>query len=595
MTDLTHLDAQGNAHMVDVGAKPVTVRRAVARGHLRVSPATILALREGRTPKGDVLAAARIAGIMAAKRTPELLPLCHPILLNHVSVTVEIDDDGSRLDVTAEARTAGPTGVEMEALTAVSVAALTLYDMLKGIDRSLLIGGIELVEKMGGTRHNDGTLRPVKVVPKSPPPPAFAPNTSRGPRALGVELEGLMDPEPSPLDALPIDTDDSFVGLSGLALSGPGRKQGDAHRRGAGHHGAGHHGAPGGEGFGGHHETPSGNAIHVVRAHPLGAEGLPAQSEAVALHPHGLHEVAPSMPPVPPELRLAAEPPRILTASRGPQPVVSVPPTPSPSAMARTDRAVRLAPDDPRLPRFLGRDRIDSAYMLGDLDQPYAEHCVWYGAVDEGALTAVVLLYSGLSVPTLLTAGDPIDVEAVLAAYRDQLPRRMHGHIRNAHRHGVEAWYDLGSVRDMVRMGLSKAQYVPIGTGEGAEMLGHRDTGHLMALYQHYPDNFFDPAQLDSGLYYGVRDGGELLSVAGVHVVSDRHDVAAIGNIVTHADHRGRGLASHCVRTILDRLFSRVGHVALNVQGDNPSALALYRKFGFTERFGFLEATLTLR
>jgi predicted GNAT family acetyltransferase len=206
-----------------------------------------------------------------------------------------------------------------------------------------------------------------------------------------------------------------------------------------------------------------------------------------------------------------------------------------------------------------------------------------------------VLLYSGLSVPTMLTAGDPIDVEAVLAAFRDQLPRRMHGHIRNAHRNGVEAWYDLQGVREMVRMGLSRPQYTTAGSASGAEMLGHRDTGNLMALYQHYPDNFFDPAQLDSGLYYGVRDGGDLVSVAGVHVVSERHDVAAIGNIVTHADHRGRGLASRCVRTILDQLFERVGHVALNVQGDNPSALALYRKFGFTERFGFLESTLTLR
>jgi cyclic pyranopterin monophosphate synthase len=146
--DLTHLDHEGRAHMFDVGAKPVTDRRAVARAVVRMAPETARAVRHGDAPKGDVLGTARIAGIMAAKRTHELVPLCHPLALSYVGVEAEVAEAEVRL--TAEARTSAATGVEMEALTAATVAALTVYDMVKGLERGVEIVSVALLEKTGG-------------------------------------------------------------------------------------------------------------------------------------------------------------------------------------------------------------------------------------------------------------------------------------------------------------------------------------------------------------------------------------------------------------------------------------------------------------
>lgn len=150
MPNLTHLDAQGHATMVDVSEKSATTRTAVARGEVQMLPATLAAIRDGAVPKGDVLAAARIAGILAAKRTPELIPLCHTLLLTKVSVDFGIDEAQSRVVITATVRCQGQTGVEMEALTAVSVAALTIYDMAKAFEKTMVIGAICLLEKHGG-------------------------------------------------------------------------------------------------------------------------------------------------------------------------------------------------------------------------------------------------------------------------------------------------------------------------------------------------------------------------------------------------------------------------------------------------------------
>ncbi|MBJ96088.1 MAG: cyclic pyranopterin monophosphate synthase MoaC [Rickettsiales bacterium] len=150
MTDeLTHLDQDGAARMVDVGGKQVTSRRALARGRVAMSEKALQAAVRG-SRKGDVLQVARIAGIMAAKKTAELIPLCHPLLLNSVAVTLEVDEAGSCVTIEASVSIAGRTGVEMEALTAVSVAALTVYDMLKSVDQAMVIEGISLVEKEGG-------------------------------------------------------------------------------------------------------------------------------------------------------------------------------------------------------------------------------------------------------------------------------------------------------------------------------------------------------------------------------------------------------------------------------------------------------------
>ncbi|HYF21256.1 MAG TPA: cyclic pyranopterin monophosphate synthase MoaC [Ramlibacter sp.] len=150
MSGLTHFDAQGQAHMVDVGAKAASHRVAVASGRIQMEPATLDLVRQGTAKKGDVLGVARIAGIQASKRTSELIPLCHPIPLTRVAVEFEVDDAGSAVVCTATAETVGPTGVEMEALTAVQVALLTVYDMCKAVDRGMTITEVRLLEKRGG-------------------------------------------------------------------------------------------------------------------------------------------------------------------------------------------------------------------------------------------------------------------------------------------------------------------------------------------------------------------------------------------------------------------------------------------------------------
>ena len=150
MSKLTHLDAAGNAHMVDVSEKDVTSRLAVATGRVSMLPETLNLIQQGMAKKGDVIATARIAAIMAAKRTHELIPLCHPLMISKVTVDFEIDEPASAIDVTAMVKVEGKTGVEMEALTAVSVACLTVYDMVKAVDRGITISGIRLVEKAGG-------------------------------------------------------------------------------------------------------------------------------------------------------------------------------------------------------------------------------------------------------------------------------------------------------------------------------------------------------------------------------------------------------------------------------------------------------------
>lgn len=148
MADLTHLDAQGKARMVDVGGKAVTRRIAVASGRIRMNAAALAAIREGAVPKGDVLAAARIAGIMAAKKTADLIPLCHPLALD--TVTIDCTVEGDAVAVTASATLDGKTGVEMEAMTAACVALLTIYDMAKALDKGMVIEAVRLIEKRGG-------------------------------------------------------------------------------------------------------------------------------------------------------------------------------------------------------------------------------------------------------------------------------------------------------------------------------------------------------------------------------------------------------------------------------------------------------------
>lgn len=159
---LTHIDASGAANMVDVSEKDVTHRMAVARGSITMRPETLDLIKSGNAKKGDVIATARIAGIMASKKTHELIPLCHPLMLSKVTIDIEPDDSLPGLIVTATTKVSGQTGVEMEALTACSLACLTVYDMAKAVDRGMVIGDIRLVEKAGGksghwTLEKDGS------------------------------------------------------------------------------------------------------------------------------------------------------------------------------------------------------------------------------------------------------------------------------------------------------------------------------------------------------------------------------------------------------------------------------------------------------
>jgi cyclic pyranopterin phosphate synthase len=150
MKKLTHLDKSGHAIMVDVSAKATTAREAVARGSVSMKPATVRLLLDGAAPKGDVLGVARIAGIMAAKKTPDLIPLCHPLAITSVAVDLSIDEKAHAVRIEARVKNVGQTGVEMEALTAVTAAALTVYDMCKAVDRDMVICDIMLTEKRGG-------------------------------------------------------------------------------------------------------------------------------------------------------------------------------------------------------------------------------------------------------------------------------------------------------------------------------------------------------------------------------------------------------------------------------------------------------------
>jgi cyclic pyranopterin phosphate synthase len=161
---LTHLDAEGAAAMVDVSDKDVTERTASAAGSVVMQPTTIALIRDGLVKKGDVLSVARLAGIMGAKRTAELIPLCHPLNVDSIKVDLSLPEDRNAVDITATVRVSGRTGVEMEALTAVTIAALTVYDMVKAVDRSVVIGEIRLLYKAGGKsgewRAGTGTDRP---------------------------------------------------------------------------------------------------------------------------------------------------------------------------------------------------------------------------------------------------------------------------------------------------------------------------------------------------------------------------------------------------------------------------------------------------
>lgn len=256
--------------------------------------------------------------------------------------------------------------------------------------------------------------------------------------------------------------------------------------------------------------------------------------------------------------------------------------------------AVQPVTDRDELRDFLVQDRYANAYLLGNLDPAYFQFCSWYGARDSsGRLSNLLLLYKGLSLPVVFMVGASGNLEMFLTECRHLLPHRFHFHVVEGCMDIVHKALEPREYKRMFRMGLERSHYRRSSRdlgGVSVTRLGHRDTAAIMALYNHYPDNFFEPYQLETGYYFGVRDNGlGLVSIAGVHVVSEEHDVAVIGNFVTHPAARGRGLATACTGTLLDELFDHVSFVALNVQEDNAPAIRMYRNFGFESNNVFYE------
>ncbi len=248
--------------------------------------------------------------------------------------------------------------------------------------------------------------------------------------------------------------------------------------------------------------------------------------------------------------------------------------------------------------RFLERADVENAYQLGYLDDNYRDYCSWFGAEDP-TLQTVVLIYSGLTRPGIFTAGNPAGVKPLFKHFADRMPSIVTGHIARHHLEHTTSVFDSGEMRLMARMGLNRSQVRPDALDSEdihVELLQHRDTAAIMKLYSHWRDNFFEPFQLESGLYFGVRDQtGDLACIGGVHNVSTEFDIAAIGNLVTHPDHRGKGLARAVTSRLLNEVFARVGKVTLDVESGNTPAMRLYQHFGFTPAAEFWEGDLILK
>lgn len=246
--------------------------------------------------------------------------------------------------------------------------------------------------------------------------------------------------------------------------------------------------------------------------------------------------------------------------------------------------------DRDELRDFLIQDRLANAYLLGNLDPSYFQFCKWYGSRnDDGQLRNLMLVYRGLSLPVVFMSGNGEGLEQFLREARGVVPSRFHFHVLEEQMPALQAVYPTQGATAMLRMGLRREDYQSVSQDDRVERLGHRDTAAIMELYEHYPDNFFEAYQLETGLYFGIRDEGRLVSMGGVHVVSEEYDVAVIGNLVTHADYRGQGLATAVTARLIEELFDQVSLLALNVGRDNDPAVQLYENFGFRSNNVFYE------
>lgn len=267
-----------------------------------------------------------------------------------------------------------------------------------------------------------------------------------------------------------------------------------------------------------------------------------------------------------------------------------------------TDMAFEHVKDIEKLERFLTPYPVQNAFVLGYLDPAYQNECHWYARTRGGEIRTLLLVYEGLSRPTLIFAGHEDGVSPLLREFFDELPERAFVRTPKALAEAVQtAYVPSQPPREMQRMGLEKSTfYARFGQtpelSPQVEQLTHRDTGAIMQTYAAWPDNFFDPYQLSTGLYFGIRgDQDDVASIAGIHNVSEQYNVAAIGNLVTHPNYRGKGYAHQCTAVLLHKLFQRVGLVALDVEAGNVPAIHTYTKFGFQSRAEFLEGEMTLK
>lgn len=198
-------------------------------------------------------------------------------------------------------------------------------------------------------------------------------------------------------------------------------------------------------------------------------------------------------------------------------------------------------------------------------------------------------MYKGLSVPAVLAFGTDLGLDALLRSVTPNLPDRFYVHIASAQLSLLSSKFAVSGLKKMVRMAILREQYRPFPRSMEVVRIGHADTGALLMLYRQYPDNLFEPYQLESGYYFGIRENGKLVSVAGVHALSPKYGVAAIGNIVTDASYRGQGLSTQCTSALVEALFETVPLVTLNVEDTNQAARRTFEKLGFVDHSLFYQ------
>lgn len=256
-----------------------------------------------------------------------------------------------------------------------------------------------------------------------------------------------------------------------------------------------------------------------------------------------------------------------------------------------TERKARRLENTEALYGLFADDPVACAHMLANLEEAFAPYCEWYGIGAGQRIDATVLVYTAHRIPVVITYGQAGGVSDVLNAFHSDLPDRAIVHIQPHHLGASDRVFEADALVPILRLSLDREHFAPVSLpGVTIEPLTHRCTGEIIELYQFYPDNFFEPSHLDSGRFYGIRMDERLVSVTGVHSVSDRARIATLGHLVTHPDYRGRGLSTVCTSHLCHSLLeSGIDLMALNVRRQNRSAVRVYEKLGFRYHDTYLE------